>query len=219
MTAQLILAQLRDIYLRMIRSNLSAHQIEPRVLTEPDGSTSIGNLPTTALALKRIPYADLYEDLRASKGYHIKCLDGGLLIFQYRFSAIGAIAKHRLAYFPSPELPSMEEAPELYVHDELYSDIRLPHLVRFPIRFDFDPVNHRDVVHPMCHLSLGHFVYCRIPVESPVSPRAFLMFLLRNFYWGAYNHNQNLFEKRMTLASFRTTITTAERRIPHVVMR
>ena len=120
--------------------------------------------------------------------------------------------KQRLAFFPSSILPTMDEAPYLYENDELFGDILVDRLVRFPIRLDYDPANHRDVLHPQCHLTLGQFENCRIPVTGPIMPNTFLLFVLRNFYFRSYLKHKNLFDKRMKLTTPLLTISVAEQR-------
>lgn len=218
MSPESVLAQLRDIYSRMIKSGLSVKQFNPSDRAISGGRRSIGDMPSTAIALRDIVYELIYEELDTHDAYHIKLPDGGLILFQYTFTSDGKIAKHRLAFFPSSVLPTVEEAPYLYENDELFADIMLDRLVRFPIRFDFDPANHKDVLHPQCHLTLGQFENCRIPLTGPIMPNAFVMFLLRNFYSHSYLKNKNLFDKRMKSGTPLLTITEAERRIAHFVM-
>jgi hypothetical protein len=202
----------------LVGVNLSVKQFFPVEKAVLGGGTSIGDLTTTAIALRDVAYEVVYEELNTNNAYHIKMPDGGLLIFQYLFAVDGVLVKHRLAFFPCPVLPTVEEAPSLYEQDELYGDILLNMLVRFPIRFDYDPKVHRDVLHPMSHLTLGQFQNCRIPVSSPVMPNTFVMFLLRNFYFRSYSRHRNRFEKRMRSASIGRTTTLAEERIAHLVV-
>ncbi len=218
MILSVVRAQLRDIYTRLVQVGLSVKQFYPSDVSDPNGSARIGDLATTAVALKDVAYEVIYEELEKHDGYHVKLPDGGLLIFQYVFSDPKSIVKHRLAYFPSPTLPTIDEAPNLYEHDELYADILLARLVRFPVRFDFDPRAHRDVIHPQSHLTLGQFQNCRIPVTSAVMPNTFVLFLLRNFYFRSYLKNKNLFDRRMNMGKIDRTLTQAEARIAHFVM-
>jgi hypothetical protein len=217
MNAKLVIAQLNDVYARTIQTGLSVKQTFPANRSYPGGTSTIGDLTTTAGSLKDIPYAQIYEELETNEAYHIKVPDGGLLIFQYKFSN-SVLIKHRLAYFPSPVLPTFEEAPHLYEQDELFGDIVVNRLVRFPIRFDFDTKHYREVDHPKSHLTLGQFDGCRIPVATPVLPNTFLMFLLRNFYNRFYRRNMNKFNRRMQTMLLSDTITDLERKISHVVM-
>jgi len=40
-----------------------------------------------------------------------------------------------------------------------------------------------EVHHPYCHLTLGQYKNCRIPIEKPISPNQFMTFILENFYY------------------------------------
>ncbi|MFJ3318890.1 DUF2290 domain-containing protein [Herbaspirillum huttiense] len=225
MTPESVLAQMRELYSRAIASNLSVKQYFPSEKTTKIriGEKSrvvrvIGDLASTS-ALKNVRYADIYADVHTKEAFHLKLPDGGLLAFQYIFdNETSELVKHRLAYFPCDVLPTVEEAPELYAKDELFGDIVLHQLVRFPIRFDFDPDNHVDLVHPICHLTLGQYQDCRIPVAGPILPYTFLMFVLRNFYSRLYLRHKNLFDKRIPYVPLQFTITPSERRISHFVM-
>src|SRR5450830_751605 len=225
MTPDAIAGQLREIYARLIASSLSVQQngVSDRVISLTQNKQNfpvrtIGDLPTTT-ALKDIPYSDLYADMLNKNAYHIKMIDGALISFQYTFrQADSELIKHRLALFPSHLLPTIEEAPELYSADNLYSDILENRLVRFPIRFDYDPVNYVDSTHPKSHVTLGQFSACRIPVAGPVLPYAFVLFIVRNFYASAYLRYRNSFDKRFPYIPTNFTISDGERRMTHFVM-
>lgn len=218
MTLEGVRNQLRDIFSRLIETNLSVKQFYPKEQHLVGGGICIGNLPLGSISLKDISYEEIYTEIESNDGYHIKLPDGGLLIFQYTFSGSGQIAKHRLCYFPSFELPTIDEAPHLYENDELYGDVVLKKLVRFPIRFDYDPDSHKDVEHPKSHLTLGQYENCRIPVNAAVSPNAFVMFLLRNFYSRSYRKNKNKLDKKPVPIQSMPTVTEAERRIAYFMI-
>lgn len=215
MTPQNVRKQLDDVYKRLISTSLSVKQFHPKKQDILGGGVKFGDLPLGSISLRDVPYDEIYKEIESNDAYHIKLPDGGLLIFQYTFDGSGTLTKHRLCYFPSPELPSIDEAPYLYENDELYGDVVAIKLVRFPIRFDYDPCSHNDVDHPKSHLTLGQYENCRIPVDSPVSPNAFVLFLLRNFYSRSYRKNKNTFDKKPHHISSEPTITNAERRITH----
>lgn len=213
-----VIAQLREIYARMIMSGLAVKQVLPSDRRHTNGIRTIGDLPSTAIALRDINYSDVYNEIDKNDAYHIKMPDGGLLLFQYQFNNEFELKKHRLAFFPSSVLPTMEEMPYLYENDELFADIMLNRLVRFPIRFDYDPENHQDVFHPKSHLTLGQFENCRIPTVGPLTPNAFLMFILRSFYNKSYIKFKNRFDKKMRHIEVVPTITESEKRVSHMVM-
>lgn len=217
MTLQGIRQQLQDVYSRLILTNLSVKQFHPKEQTLPGGGVSIGSLPLGSISLRDVSYEQVYTEIESKDGYHIKLPDGGLLIFQYTFDGDGVLTKHRLCYFPSFVLPTVDEAPHLYEDDELYGDVILKKLVRFPIRFDYDPGAHKDVVHPKSHLTLGQYENCRIPIDGAVSPNAFVMFLLRNFYSNSYRKRKNTLDKKSHHISAMSTLTIAERRIAHFI--
>ena len=167
--------------------------------------------------MRDIPYEDIYRELDAHDAYHVKLIDGGLLLFQYAFKPNGSLMQHRLAYFPSPVLPTMEEAPALYEQDELYGDIRARCLVRFPVRFDYTCDRKVDFMHPASHLTLGQYESCRIPVAGPLGPTSFGMFIIRNFYFRTYKKYKNKFDRRPLRIDRSETISDLERRVTHVV--
>jgi hypothetical protein len=206
--------QLDEVYSRAIRTGISVKQNYPSI----DAPRMIGELGGASLALKNIPYRQIYTEFDGHNLYHLKLADGALMQFQYAFDEGGELTRHRLAYFPSPELPSADEAPELYTHDELYGDILLERLVRFPIRFDYDPGNYQPVFHAHSHLTLGQFDNCRIPASHPLSPHAFLLFVVRNLYFRIYRKQQNAFEKRVWSCSSQECITELERRVTSVAI-
>jgi len=115
-----------------------------------------------------------------------------------------------------PALQSYDEAAQIYEDDELFGDIFVINAVRTPFRFDFSNSDEEfvDVDHPRCHMTLGQYKKCRIPVNGPLTPFRFARFVLRNFYNPAYAA-VNLDAIALQTA-FPETITAAERRIVHV---
>ena len=217
MIAEMIGAEIREVLGRLITAGLSVQQYVPSIKEGVAGCVRIGDLPVASAAMRNTPYQTIYESLESNGSFHAKLVDGGLILFQY-FVSPTAILGHRLSYFPSYALPTVEEAPYLYENEELFAEIMLHRLVRFPIRFDFSPGQHVDVEHPQCHMTLGQFDSCRIPVTGPVGPYAFTLFLLRNFYRRSYVRHKNVFDKKIKRVSMSPTITVAERRIAHLVV-
>lgn len=209
--------QIVDLIERLLVASVSVKQFYPSARTVEGGAIQIGSRAGTTIAMRDVPYEDVYRELDAHDAYHVKLVDGGLLLFQYLFRPDESLAHHRLAFFPSPVLPAMEEAPTLYEQDELYSEIRARCLVRFPVRFDYAPGHMAVVPHPACHLTLGQYESCRIPVAGPLSPSSFGMFIIRNFYFRTYNKHKNTFDRRPLRIDRRETISDVERRVTHVV--
>lgn len=86
-----------------------------------------------------------------------------------------------------------------------------------PVRFDYcsDEREHVNVEHPRCHLTLGQYKGCRIPVNGPLTPLRFMQFILRNFYNPAYERI-NL-DAKASQTKFGSSITLEEQRISHLV--
>ncbi|MOA36537.1 hypothetical protein D3C78_1580660 [compost metagenome] len=91
-------------------------------------------------------------------------------------------------------------------------------IVVFPIRFDFDSTEgtYREIEHPKSHLTLGQYKNCRIPVNAPVTPYAFLAFLLRNFYHTAFKKHTDAITQFNEY--FESSIFESERAIGHITL-
>lgn len=220
MNANSVASQLREVITRLIETGLSVRQFYPSEKDTPGGGRIIGDLSTgNSAAMKNVDYSRIYAELEQHDSYHVKLPDGGLLTFQYSFNQQDELTKHRLGFFPPSHLPTVDEAPLLYENDELYGDIVLNRIVRFPIRFDFDPANAKELIHPRSHLTIGQFDNCRIPVSHPLTPNSFALFVLRNFYHRSYIRNKNAFDKRPKgESSFALCIVPSEQRITHLVV-
>ena len=55
-------------------------------------------------------------------------------------------------------------------------------LLNPPIRFDFDPGSYVGTKHPSAHMHVGPLSGGRIPVRRVLTPLAFTLFILKNFY-------------------------------------
>jgi hypothetical protein len=218
MTPQQTLKQINELTQALVGLSLSNEQNFPstqgrfKAAFEISVSTAAG----MSVALKNVPYRDIYGELEKARCFNIKMLDGALISLRYRFHA-GTICEHSLAYFPSPDLDHFQNEPEVYLDDEIYADVVAKNIVPFPIRFDFsaDVAKFKDVDHPYSHLTLGQYENCRIPVCSPLGPIAFGGFILRNFYNTAFRKFTDQFPA--SKLGFTNTISAKERKIPHVV--
>ena len=217
MNANRIRRQIDELIGRLLSTSLAARTFTPSVKSIRGGGTEIGSNRLAGISLKDIAYQDIYHELNINNAYHVKLIDGGLLLFQYAFAGNGLLSRHRLAYFPNPTLPSIDETPELYEQDSLYADILAKNIVRFPIRFDYAPNVHINIFHPASHLTLGQYENCRIPVFGPMSPISFGMFVVRNFYFGSYKRYKNTFDRRAPAVGRLTSITESEKRLTHII--
>ncbi len=96
-----------------------------------------------------------------------------------------------------------------YEDDEIYANILEKDIMAVLIRFDDEPKNLQEIDNPKCHLTLGQFKNCIIPVSSPIIPSLFISFILRNFYNTAFIKfsNELIFQD----AVFDDTITNREK--------
>lgn len=169
-----------------------------------------------SIALKKVPYAQIYADLAATNNYALRMLDGALIQFSYE--GIGrSIERHRLAYLPAPDLEPYQNDPELYFGEQHFVDIVGHQVMPVPVRFDFDarPESVEDVVHPVSHVTFGQYQHCRVPVTRAVAPSEFLSFILSSFY-STPDHPYGRFDSRVVLGE--PTITEAESGYAHVAL-
>lgn len=165
-----------------------------------------------SVALKNIAYRDIYEELNKNRQFNFRLLDGGLVQLLYTINNEQIIG-HRLCYFPSPSFESYQNEPDLYLDESnYYADMIDRAILPVPIRFDYDPSNHRSIYHPASHLTLGQFKNCRIPVRSPICPATFINFILLSFYHTAALEIPHRFETTL----FESTLTADEEKIVHV---
>ncbi|MCG7929950.1 MAG: DUF2290 domain-containing protein [Candidatus Thiodiazotropha lotti] len=181
--------QLERLTADMIGLGLCNRQNFPSMRDLAEGCREVGFTQDggLSLALKNVPYADIYTELDRRHSYNIRMLDGALLQMMYRFRG-NQLESHRLAFFPSPFLEEYQNNPDIYQDDLIYAEVIEKNVVPFPVRFDYDakPGVAVDVDHPVSHLTLGQYQNCRIPVTAPITPFHFISFVLRNFYNTAY---------------------------------
>jgi hypothetical protein len=168
-----------------------------------------------SIVLKNVGYEEVYKELDSSRNYNVKMIDGALIQVMYIYKN-SALISHRLAFFPSPFLHEFQNEPEIYKDDEIYADIIAKNVLPVPIRFDYAPDNHQELDHPRCHLTLGQFKNCRIPVCSPIMPSAFISFILRSFYNTAFRKFTDEFDLSSKL--FQETITFEEKKLLHMAI-
>lgn len=206
----IIYKQICKITAKLIEVNLSVGQNFPR---NKNGVISYTGVHDISLAMKDLAYEDIYKKLEETKNYNIKMIDGALIQLLYDYQH-GELISHRLAFFPSPSLESFQNEPELYEDDEIYADILAKNIVTFPIRFDFDPKNFKELEHPKTHVTFGQYKNCRIPVSNPLTPELFINFILRNFYNTAFTKHTDDFS--VSPSSFNQTITGKEKGVLHL---
>ncbi len=219
MTPREIFRQAKELTTDLIATNLAVAQNFPVLERLPGGIEEVAFSADSpyGLILKGVPYPAIYAELDRLKLYNIKLIDGALIQLLYRFKQRKLIA-HRVGFFPAPRFSAYDDDPELYEEDDLYADIIEEGLVRFPVRFDYnaDDAVHKDITHPKVHLTLGQYKNCRIPVSSPISPRHFVSFILRNFYFSALQKVGGQIDLQCT--GLAASITRNERKTTHLAI-
>ena len=191
--------QIERLTTSLIEVSLCDDQNAPVKLPNvPSWDTCRIDLPVTevSIALRNIPYDKLYGEMNKRRIFTYKLIDGALLSLQYDFFN-GVLNRHRLGYYPNPNLLSFQENEDLYSLDDIYLDIIDRRIVIVPIRFDYDCSDdtYEEIEHPKSHFTLGQFENCRIPVSRPLTPCQFVHFILRNFYHHAYTkYKDKLFD-------------------------
>jgi hypothetical protein len=210
-------SQINTITQKLITVGLSVQQKFPSCNSIGKNSYEIAypGMRDLSAALKNVDYAEVYQELNDSENYNVKMIDGALLQLLYTYKDSN-LSSHRLAFFPSPFLHDFQNEPEIYEEDEIYADIIAKNILPVPVRFDYDPENYKELDHPKCHLTLGQFKNCRIPVCSPITPSAFTAFILRSFYNTAFSK----FTDDLTFPSslFDETIAPIEKKIIHLAI-
>ena len=175
-----------------------------------------------SIALRNLPYGEIYRRLAEARAYNARMRDGALIQMMYEFSG-SVLQRHRLAFFPAPHLADFQDNPDVYPEDASYNNLIAKsdvakNTVPFPVRFDYDVQEglHQELVHPKSHLTLGQYEDCRVPVTTPVTPFWFINFILRNFYHSTFKRHAH--KLPAPGGSFAESIHPAERGVVHVVV-
>lgn len=212
--AQEVYKQINNLTIKIIESGLCDDQNFPYLHKNKNGNDEIGIVGSNAIALKNIPYSEMYRNLLKERLYNIKMLDGALIGLQYRFNKNDLIS-HRLTFFPAPNIEEFQNEPDWYLNDELYVEIVNRNIVKTPLRFDYDNTDaFISVIHPKSHFTIGQYENCRIPVTAALTPSQFIRFIIRNFY----RHEKNIFPEFKCDKDnlFNDSITEDERMIIHL---
>ena len=167
------------------------------------------------VALKDIPYSEIYRSIIDNRTYSLLMFDGGLMQIMYAFRS-DELQMQRLAYFPSPGVDERYAHYDPYLRDDIYEEFAEANVLPCAFRFDYDATveRHTPVDHPKGHLSIGQFDDCRIPTTGPLTPGQFFDFILRNFYNRAFQKYCPSVTRDP--GAFPEDIHAEERRIVHI---
>jgi hypothetical protein len=178
------ITEIKKLTSRLIELSLCNEQNFPSTSTTGTFvEVTVGTGEAYVKALKNVPYSEVYGELLSARAFNFKMVDGALIQMSYSFEN-NALVRHRLAFFPSPDLTEFQNSPDVYEQEEVYAEVVARNVVPFPVRFDFDSSDELfiELHHPRAHLTLGQYENCRIPVSAPLAPTAFIDFILRSFY-------------------------------------
>lgn len=216
--ARYLLSELEQLTGDLIESGLADSYGWPLLKKGADHTSVETKNGVDSSVIRARSYTELYDSQLASDSYNVRLPDGALLQMSYRFEA-GKLATHRLAYLPSPLLGAFQDDPEIYIRSEPFAEIVGPQISVVPIRFDFDAREGvaEEVSHPTSHLTLGQYKHCRIPVSGPLTPSAFVEFVLTHFY--STPSTAALEVRGSSLTDFNPTLTRLEEAGTHVRVR
>lgn len=185
LNSKVVYREVREITTKVINSAITDKENFP-YLSNKGGTKIIGieGVEDLSIALKSMKYNELYHAIYTSGFFNFRFIDGGLIQILYEFNNNDELIRHKLAYFPSPDFECFQNEPEIYMEDNIYTDVLDPRILPVPVRFDYDSRDdvYKELTHPKSHLTLGQYKNCRIPVCSPITPSLFLEFILRSFY-------------------------------------
>lgn len=180
---KLVKKEINSIIQHLIKIGISVEQNYP-IIRGYNGEERLewSSVQNLSISMKNLEYDAIYDELNKNKDFSLKLIDGCLIQFLYTFKG-KKLTSHRIAMFPSPNLPPYSDNPDIYDNDMIYGDITSKNIVPFPIRFDFSAEEIQSKYpHPFSHVTLGQFTNCRIPAYGPISPIIFINFILENFY-------------------------------------
>jgi len=211
------LGEISEITAKLVELGLSDDQKFPvlRQIGRDQKEITFGESEGFSRVLRNVSYTEAYAEIRKNRDYNLSLADGALVQLQYRFDG-DEILKHRLAFFPSPDLSVYQNDPEIYEQDLIYAEVLERSVVTTPMRFDFDKNAFEEDIHPMSHFTIGQYKNCRIPVASAVSPFRFFEFVMNAFYNTAFRNMSA--DLRGGDIIFKPSITTSESKKIHVAL-
>lgn len=214
---KLIFNQINKITSSLIGTSFITNQNFP---SDKENKIAWSGFKDISFALKNIPYINLYNECLKESAFNFILLDGAIIQLMYEFDG-DKLIKHRLAFYPSPNVEryqdAVEDFEEVYFGSKLFADIFDSHVVVFPLRIDYDVDKNKYVEHnhSFAHLTLGNYKNCRVPVNKPFSPNKFILFILRSFYFDRFVQHYTI-EDFKCLINFNEHLTQSEKSYFHV---
>ena len=196
--------------------------IEHNHVSDKNGVITWEGFRDISFSLKNVSYDEIYFESLKERAFNFKLIDGALIQLMYECDD-KEIIKHRLTFYPKPNIERFQDNPqgfeETHFGNKLFSDIYNRKVIAFPIRFDFDLDESKYVEHDhsFSHLTLGNYKNCRIPVSKPVTPCKFILFILRSFYFDRFKvfYTNDSFKCDLSMDSLLTKDETEHLHLSH----
>lgn len=152
---------------------------------------------------KKINAREIIENLRREKQYSILLKDKSIFQIEYKLED-NKIIKQRMLFMKLTE----EIEDDNSEASTNFADNKETEGMPLLIRVDYDVKNHKDVEHPVSHMTISNIEKCRIPIKSNMSFLQFVKFILMNVYGITYNDKELIINKE--------TITDNEKKCIHI---
>lgn len=128
-------------------------------------------------------YLNWLSEIIKNNQFEFILFDGSVISFSYSFENHATIREMRCVYLPNITILPYEYYNEISEEElELLNNTE-GSFFYLPLRFDFkNPDFIAEGKDPYCHLHLGFLEDCRLPIKAPITPKAFILFILENFY-------------------------------------
>jgi hypothetical protein len=161
-------------------------------------------IESPAATFGNLSYKEMWELIIGNSAYNFQLKDSSIIQFNFE--------DHSFSYYGCPfsclTYSDFIKEIELDIHevgDSFYPDYEI-YLNQCPIievpcmlRYDYDPENYNEGLHPSSHLHIGHQNEIRIGLNKILEPVSFIFLLLRQvypFFWKLIIEKAN-YEKKL----------------------
>lgn len=160
-------------------------------------------------------YERQYLDLLCTYKFTFLMIDRAIVQCFYEFKE-NKLIRQTMAFYQSPFDVPYQSAPIKYRgFEENFSEKKdAGSLIMF--RFEYNPKQFKEHIHPNVHFTLGDYDDCRIAVKSPLTLSDFFDYIIKNFYTPVYRQYIELSKKyRCQEKQYGSTIYPLERKSIH----
>ncbi|EIF6155128.1 DUF2290 domain-containing protein [Clostridium perfringens] len=176
-------------------------------------------------------YREIYDIAMQKGDYDILLQDNSFFQFSYEHDNESFLSI-RYAYYNAPyDIISYKEFLEnegflynevhdefLEIYDQYITEAELKNQV-IPLRYDYDTIAYRPIVHASSHMHIGHNNDIRIPCDKIILPQTFVSFVLKHVYFNKYKEKikeeqfkENYLKKISCSGKFKSTLDDEEKK-------